>query len=830
MSILTRPLSGLLHSLIALLMVACSLSLFAQGSASVTVDRNPVVAGTPFRITFQFKDARVDFSSPPNIEGLRFLSGPSTSNSTQIINGAMSSSRSYTYSAVVAKEGVLRIPALRFPSGRETLTTSPISLRVLKAGERNTSSPAQFEAVIEADKRSVFLGEPVRIQYRIYNRLDGVDVRNYTFPDLSGVWRETVEGEDPRWENTVINGQRFQVATIRTDLLYPTQTGTLELAGFDVEAQARISFFNTRPLASSARSVSIEVKPLPGTPPAPSLGSFSNLKVKWYSEGDPPLKANEAVNLTLEFSGRGNLALIGQPELEWPADLEVFDPDIKDRIRTTVEGQSGKRTLTYLVIPRTEGRFDIALPEMAYFDYAKKRFERLSVPPVTLDIESGAEEQGPAFGFNSKSDVTILTRDVRFIRTETELCPRTQPFFGGPLHLGLWGFPPLALAALGMWRRRRRKEEADPLSSRKKQARKQLKGVLAAAAKGEVGLDELGAAVHAFLQASLDIPRSEANRTRYESALNHLGGAELTASWLAIVDTVDRGRFAPGAPQPADLASQVEAAMRALDSTQRSRPTGKATALLALCLTGMSLAAWGAPDPEAAMTAFQGGNVAYTEGDYEAAIEAYTSVLDKWTSFELEYNLGGAHYKAGNIGPCILHYERARRLRPNDDDLNANLLLAQSAVTDRIEGMPEIGMASLWRELISQERLAGWTAASLLLWLVGFILLGIRMFRTDIAQRRWLGLTSPILLMLALGLGALSKQTHQRIVSEEGAVVMVPRVEVMSAPSGGDAPSKLFVLHEGTVVELLREEGNWRQVRLLNGNSGWLEASAIEGI
>ena len=337
----------------------------------------------------------------------------------------------------------------------------------------------------------------------------------------------------------------------------------------------------------------------------------------------------------------------------------MFDPDIKDRIRTTVEGQSGKRTLTYLVIPRTEGRFDIALPEMAYFDYAKKRFERLSLPPVTLNIESGGEEQGPAFGFNSKSDVTILTRDVRFIRTETELRPRTQPFFGGPLHLGMWALPPFALAAVGMWRRRKRKEEADPLSSRKKQARKQLKGVLAAAAKGEVGLDELGAAVHAFLQASLDIPRSEANRTRYESALNHLGGAELTQTWLAIVDTVDRGRFAPGAPQPADLASQVEAAMRALDSTQRGRPTGKATALLALCLTGMSLAAWGAPDPEAALTAFQSGNVAYTEGDYEGAIEA-TSVLDKWTSFELEYNLGGAHYKAGNIGPCILHYERAR--------------------------------------------------------------------------------------------------------------------------------------------------------------------------
>ena len=102
----------------------------------------------------------------------------------------------------------------------------------------------------------------MRVQYRIYNRLDGVDIRNYTFPDLSGAWKETVEGEDPRWENTVIRGQRFQFATLRTDLLYPTQMVELVLSGFDVNAQARISFFNSRPLNSSAQTVKIQVDQL----------------------------------------------------------------------------------------------------------------------------------------------------------------------------------------------------------------------------------------------------------------------------------------------------------------------------------------------------------------------------------------------------------------------------------------------------------------------------------------------------------------------------------------------------------------------------------------
>ena len=75
--------------------------------------------------------------------------------------------------------------------------------------------------------------------------------------------------------------------------------------------------------------------------PAPSLGTFGNLKIRWFSEGGNAQKVNEAVNLTMEVNGSGNLGLIGEPEIEWPSDLETFDPEIKDRIRTDVNGQKG---------------------------------------------------------------------------------------------------------------------------------------------------------------------------------------------------------------------------------------------------------------------------------------------------------------------------------------------------------------------------------------------------------------------------------------------------------------------------------------------------------
>lgn len=808
----------------------CLLPSWALGqSAAVTVDRNPVIAGEPFRITFEFKDARVNFQRPPALEGVRLINGPSTSNSTQIVNGAMSTTRSYSYTAVASTPGVIQIPSLTFPAASGDLRTRPISLRVAKAGSKTAGRRAQFSASIEVDKRRVHLGEPIRVQYRIYNRLDGVDVRSYDFPDLTGVWRETVDGEDPRWENTVLDGQRFQVATMRTDILYPTRTGELVLEGFDVDAQARISFFNTRPLAASAPKVRVEVLPLPETAPAPSLGTFRNLKMQWKAEGQNPRKANEAVNLVLEFSGEGNLGLIGAPDIAWPADLEVFDPDIQDRIRTTVDGQRGKRSFTYLVIPRAEGEFELDLPDLSYFDFALDRHERLSVPPATLVVEGNAQEDSPAFGFNSKSDVTILTRDVRFIRTETELRPITSRFFGGPLHMLLWAIPPLGLLAAFLAHRRREQGERDPRQASRKAATSQLKRALAGAKKGEVDLNALGKAVHDFLQAELELPQSAAGQEAYAQALEQAGLLPLREEWLSIVDAVDRGRFAPGAPEPRDLADRIHAAMAAMGNSRLSKGSkGQAMALLLLGL--LSSTALAAPDPNRAQERFQEGNVAYTAGDFETAIAAYEEVANEWTSFELEYNLGGAHYKAGNIGPCILHYERARQLRPHDDDLNANLLLAQASVTDRIEALPEIGMANLWRELISQERLAGWTAASLTMWFLGFILLTLRLVSRDVAQRRVLGLVSPFLLLLALLVGALSKQTHDRIVAEDGAVILDARVEVKGAPSQDAESPNLFILHEGTVVEVLGLQEGWTRVRLANGNTGWIRSAALAAI
>jgi hypothetical protein len=100
----------------------------------------------------------------------------------------------------------------------------------------------------------------------------------------------------------------------------------------------------------------------------------------------------------------------------------------------------------------------------------------------------------------------------------------------------------------------------------------------------------------------------------------------------------------------------------------------------------------------------------------------------------------------------------------------------------------------------------------------------------DLTIRRSLAIVAPILGIVALFMGFMGRQTDLRSKSNDGAVIMAPRIEVLSSPSNSSESSKLFVIHEGTVVQILRTEGLWHQVRLANGNTGWVESESLTSI
>ena len=79
----------------------------------------------------------------------------------------------------------------------------------------------------------------------------------------------------------------------------------------------------------------------------------------------------------------------------------------------------------------------------------------------------------------------------------------------------------------------------------------------------------------------------------------------------------------------------------------------------------------------------------YGSGDYSGAAAIYRKLYEEgYRSGDLLYNAGNAFFRSGDNASAILFYERAKLRAPADEDIEYNLQIARSRVTDRFETVP----------------------------------------------------------------------------------------------------------------------------------------------
>jgi len=73
-----------------------------------------------------------------------------------------------------------------------------------------------------------------------------------------------------------------------------------------------------------------------------------------------------------------------------------------------------------------------------------------------------------------------------------------------------------------------------------------------------------------------------------------------------------------------------------------------------------------------------------------------------------------------------------------------------------------------------------------------------------------------------------AQKQYNQLTQQDEAIVFVPRVTAKSAPD--TSSSDLFVIHQGTKVEIRQKLGEWYEIRLPNGNMGWIRKESVEKI
>lgn len=220
---------------------------------------------------------------------------------------------------------------------------------------------------------------------------------------------------------------------------------------------------------------------------------------------------------------------------------------------------------------------------------------------------------------------------------------------------------------------------------------------------------------------------------------------------------------------------------------------------------------------------------AYMAGNYLKAIEGYEKILSQeYVSPEVHYNLGNAYFKAGQIAPSILNYERALKLAPNDEDIQFNLKLANMSIKDKVEVIPELFFIGWWKALIGTFSADGWAWSAVVAVILGLIGLLLFKFSSEEGMRRLTFYTGLIALLWAGFSVYAAQKNFAHVVNDNRAVIFTSTLTAKSAP---DQKGKdLFVIHEGLVVTVTDELNGWTRIKLSNGDVGWIPLGSAVSI
>ena len=870
--------------------VAFLLTAIFQMSAQnvIRVEAPDVVAvNEQFNVTFIIEGEK----SPSDFQwssgdDFQLVWGPQkgSSSSIQIINGKRSSSHqtTFTYILIPKATGTFQLPVATALLSGDRISSTQASIQVVSDGASSsrssgknggkssgggqTSSTGSGEISsndlfmrLSLSRTEVVIGEPITATLKIYQRANVVGFENAKFPTFNGFWsQETYVPNNIEFKRESLDDKIYNTAVLRTYVLIPQQSGTITIDPAELVCLVNIrtapstsnslfdSFFQDEYRTIRKRvttpAVKVKVNPLPAGQPASFGGGVGNFGISARLTTDN-LKTHDAASLIITVSGRGNVALLEEPKVNFPPDFEVYDTKTTENTDKSNGGTSGSKSFEYPFIPRSHGDFTIDPVEYSYYDVNAGKYVTLRTEPLHVKVAKGkGGDSTPVTTVNSgveRKDVKSLADDIRFIFTGKPGLSGSGSFFVGSVFFWIL----LALMILGATSvylafRKVAAMRADVAGTKNRRATKMAQKRLKLA--GEyldknlytAFYEELHKALIGFVSDKLNMDMSEISKDNIASALTEGGvSEEQTKAFTDLLDACEFARYSPDGGNEA-MRSHYDAALKVISSIDSGLKTrGKsfrkvATVVTLLLSIGFSMNIQ-AKDLDSLWTA---GVQAYTDGKFSDASAAWTSIEESGQkSAKLYYNLGNAWFKQGNYPKAILNYERALRLDPSYSDARYNLEFTSNFVQDKIEPVPEFILKSVARKVCYVMGSNAWAVIFLVL-LAAALMMGLLFLLGASVGKRRAGFYCGIVLLL-LSAGALSFSIWQKSdsVKTDTAIVMSPVSSVKSSPSSGSSKD-LFVIHEGTKVTILDEVGSWKNIALADGRQGWLTSNELEVI
>ncbi len=608
--------SKLKHLLLTLAFLAGAVAAWAD-ETEFTADAPAIVrTGEPFRVEFSL-NAKPDKDSftAPDFAGFNVLAGPSVSHFTsmEIVNGSMSKSFTYryTYVLIAPDKGIYTIGAATVKIKDRDYTTRPLKIEAVEEEGQGEAAAADNRPEQQAQQRigkddlllqmhlsrtKVYKGEAVRATVKLYRRnvnIGGFD--GSSFPSFNGFWAQEITPDNVYWQREVVGGRVYESLLVREYLLYPQQTGRIEIEPAELKVVARVvvqsdriidPFFGpqqevynvTRELKTPR--LALEVQDLPAGAPESFTGAVGSFAIS-ETTPDPTLTANSAATYTLRITGSGNLSFVQAPKLALPASFEQYTVKTTESIQTSQQGISGYRQFEYPFIARAEGDYTIDGVQFTYFDPSDGRYVTLTGKPMTVTVlpdANGSGGEARVVKGLSKENVKLLGEDIRFIKLGAAGLHRVRaPFlFSGGYFLTV-GLIALLFAAAYFLLRKRIRDNRNAVLVRGRRANKVAVQRLKTARGYMAGenrrafYEEMLRALWGYMGDKLNIPVAGLTKERVREELQKRGLTAAEAErFPAIITRCDEAQYSPGGTvsmnevyaEAVDLLSHIESVIK----------------------------------------------------------------------------------------------------------------------------------------------------------------------------------------------------------------------------------------------------------------------------
>ena len=578
-----------------LLLIGFTFPLQAQVSFDAKVSKKRLGLNERLRIDFIMNENGDNFI-PPDFTNFLVVSGPQQSVNRSWVNGVSSFSKTYTYFLTPKSKGILSIGQAQITINGEVYKTSPIEVQVTEAVKKPNDpdnidylTDENIHLIAEISNNSPYLNEGISVVYKLYfrNPISINDVQELESPTYGDFWSSKINigriQVDPRGQ---YKGEPYNEVVWQKVVLYPQKSGKLTIEPLTLNLQLSVpsnrrDLFGRRILKQGQKTITsgrrtLNIKPLPTSgQPENFTGAVGQFDFDVILSKDA-LKASESFQAKIKVSGKGNLNLFQLPEINVPNTLEVYEPERKETIKTTLSGTEGTVEENYTIVPQYQGKYPIPPVSFSYFDPKAKNYKTVRSQELLVDVY-----EGPTSGMTNTSPVSNSTRTplsasegaFRFIQLETGFKPVITKAFWMSNRFWLLFILPFVLLLLGYYINRfviqKSKESA---SNKQRLAEKLAKKYLSSAKKAfgnQVAFYEaLERALHNYLKAKLKIETIELSKTKIAELLENKKVDKVIATeFIAVIENCERARYAP--ESEGSIQTDFEKASRAMAMIDR---------------------------------------------------------------------------------------------------------------------------------------------------------------------------------------------------------------------------------------------------------------------